>query len=223
MNGIIARFTSTAVALVALCGLAIAETVSGPARLVDGDTLIIEGRTVRLHGIDAPETRQTCWDDRGRDYRCGVAALDGLRDLVGNALVTCRGTERDRHDRLIAVCRAGSTDLNSRMVAMGLAIAYRRFSNDYLAEEVSARNASLGLWGGTFEPPEVVRAQMWETAQAAAPAGCPIKGNISANGRIYHTPWSQWYARTRINTARGELWFCTEAEALAAGWRPPYR
>ena len=52
------------------------------------------------------------------------------------------------------------------------------------------------------------------------PSGCAIKGNVTKSGRIYHMPWSPWYAQIRIEPDKGKRWFCTEAEALAAGWRP---
>jgi endonuclease YncB( thermonuclease family) len=58
--------------------------------------------------------------------------------------------------------------------------------------------------------------------QSAEPQGaCRIKGNISDNGRIYHVPGGKWYDRTEIDPAKGERWFCSEQEALAAGWRAP--
>jgi hypothetical protein len=64
-------------------------------------------------------------------------------------------------------------------------------------------------------------ADLWNLAAKNSPGGCPIKGNISANGeRIYHMPWDHSYAATRIDTRKGERWFCTEAKARAAGWRP---
>ena len=55
-------------------------------------------------------------------------------------------------------------------------------------------------------------------------ADCAIKGNVSSSGeRIYHVPGGQYYERTKISTAKGERWFCTEAEAFAAGWRKAKR
>ncbi len=55
---------------------------------------------------------------------------------------------------------------------------------------------------------------------ATPPAGCLIKGNVSTRGeRIYHPPGCRHYNATKINPARGERWFCSEAEAVAAGWR----
>ena len=104
-------------------------------------------------------------------------------------------------------------------------MVFRRYSDRFTAEEDAARAGSIGLWQTDFEPPWEYRAKRWEVAAQQAPDGCPIKGNINRGGeRIYHTPWgSQWYDRTRISTAHGERWFCSEREALAAGWRPPRR
>ena len=56
--------------------------------------------------------------------------------------------------------------------------------------------------------------------EQAAPNGCAIKGNVTAHGRIYHMPWSPWYEQVKIEARKGKRWFCSEAEALAAGWRP---
>ena len=55
---------------------------------------------------------------------------------------------------------------------------------------------------------------------AAQTPPCLIKGNISSKGeRIYHPPGCRYYNATVIEPAKGERWFCTEAEAVAAGWR----
>ena len=221
MNGVILRVCILWVLLVP-CAAA-AETVAGPARLVDGDTLEIRGRIIRLHGIDAPETGQTCRDGTGRIYRCGEEAENALRRLTEGREVACTGDEEDRYGRLIATCRSGGTNLSRAMVRAGWAVAFRRFSEDYLDEELEAAKANRGIWQGGFTRPDEHRAALWADAARSRPDGCPIKGNISERGRIYHAPWSRWYARTRINEAKGERWFCTEAEAIAAGWRAPYR
>ena len=222
MNGVI--FFCAAMAVLAPA-VASAEVVTGSARLVDGDTLEVRGQIIRLHGIDAPETGQTCRDGSGRIYRCGEEAEAALRELTDGRPVTCTGDERDRYDRLIAICSAGDTELNSAMVRSGWAVAFRRFSDDYLEAELEAAKANRGIWRGGFTRPVEHRAYLWEEAASVRPDGCPIKGNISINSgeRIYHAPWSRWYSRTRINEAKGERWFCTEAEAIAAGWRAPYR
>ena len=82
-----------------------------------------------------------------------------------------------------------------------------------------AVSVGVGVWQADTDTPWAFRAAAWTAASDEAPAGCPIKGNISANGRIYLMPWSRHYARTKIDTAKGERWFCDENEALAAGWR----
>lgn len=200
-----------------------ADQVVGLARLVDGDTLEIRGQAVRLSGIDAPETGQLCTNHRRRSYRCGEAALDALAVLVGQRPVRCVGDEYDRYDRLIATCHVGGRNLNRAMVEAGWAVAFQQFTDLYLPQELDAAKAARGLWQGPFQRPVEHRAERWEAAKQVSPRGCPIKGNISARGKIYHTPWSRWYARTRINTGKGERWFCSEDEALRAGWRAPLR
>ncbi|MEM1088443.1 MAG: thermonuclease family protein, partial [Pseudomonadota bacterium] len=80
-----------------------------------------------------------------------------------------------------------------------------------------------GIWQRDNQPPWEFRDERWQEALNKSPReGCPIKGNISDNGQIYHTPWSPWYNRTKINEAKGERWFCDELEAVQAGWRAPY-
>jgi len=96
-----------------------------------------------------------------------------------------------------------------------------KYSEDYVAVEAAARQSGIGLWQDDFQRPWDFRAEKWASAEQEAPDGCPIKGNISDNGQIYHAPWSPWYKKTRINEAKGERWFCSEAEAVAAGWRAP--
>jgi hypothetical protein len=107
------------------------------------------------------------------------------------------------------------------MVRDGWALAFVRYSTRYQAAEAQARASRLGIWQTSFEPPWDYRAGRWRTDTASAPDACPIKGNISAKGeRIYHTPWgSRSYAKTVIDTSKGERWFCSEREALDAGWR----
>ena len=200
-----------------------AASVAGKTRLLDGDTIEISGQVVRLHGIDAPESGQDCYDGSNRAYDCGKQAQKALQSLIRGAHVRCTGQELDRYDRLIATCTVGGRNLNREMVRQGWAVAFRRYSQDYLAEELDAVKAARGIWRGQFERPYIVREKRWAVAKQSSPNGCPIKGNISSRGKIYHTPYSRSYAKTRINTARGERWFCSEAEALAAGWRAPYR
>ena len=115
----------------------------------------------------------------------------------------------------------GATDLGAEMVRTGYAWAFLKYSDKYIYQEAEARAAHVGVWKYDSEPPWDYRAAKWIAAEQVAPKGCPIKGNISDSGKIYHAPWSPWYAKTRINETKGERWFCSEAEAVAAGWRAP--
>lgn len=197
--------------------------LTGPARIIDGDTLEVRGIRVRLHGIDAPESAQRC-RSASRIWSCGREATRALSRRIGSHPVACKQRDRDRYGRVVAVCRVGGEDVNAWMVAEGWAFAYRKYSRRYLAQEKAARAAKRGVWRG-----EVVAPWDWRRGQRLTDTGtamkqgggaCKIKGNISKGGaRIYHLPGGQFYDRTRIDTSRGERWFCSEGEARAAGWR----
>jgi len=135
-----------------LCFSAVAQTVSGITSVIDGDTLEIHGERIRLHAIDAPEGRQSCYRD-GQPWQCGQQAALALADLIGRKPVTCEGRERDQYGRLIAVCRLDGFDLNDWMVRQGWAMAYRRYGRDYGNAEREARSQKTGIWAGDFVPP----------------------------------------------------------------------
>ena len=128
--------------------------VHGRARVVDGDTLEVGGRRVRLHGIDAPESGQQCADGWGKRYDCGARASGLLRHLTEGREVSCAATGRDRYGRIVAVCRAAGRDLGRTLVRHGWAVAYERYSRDYVRDEWEARKERRGLWSGRFDPPE---------------------------------------------------------------------
>ena len=220
-------------ALILLGGPAMAvEPIVGRASVTDGDTVVIRGTRIRLHGIDAPESAQLCQDAAGKSYRCGQTAALALADRIGQANISCEPRDTDRYGRTVAVCRKGEEDLNAWMVSQGYATAYQRYSRDYVGVETTARALKRGLWAGTFDPPSdwrragggETRAEMEKKPPAATPtpiqAACAIKGNISRKGdKIYHLPGIRDYDRTVIDTNSGERMFCSEDEARAAGWR----
>ena len=205
----------------------------GVARAKDGDSLMVGAREVRLFGIDAPEFDQSC-KRNGVNWSCGAEAADRLARLVTGREVRCKTTNTDEYDRAVSRCTVGTTDINAAMVESGFALAYRRYSSDYVAAEERAKSAKRGLWSGTFEVP---RAHRLEERGATTPrvvrrakpgarssgrstdwanrSNCVIKGNQNRRGQfIYHLPGMPYYDQTRP-----EHVFCTESEARAAGYR----
>ncbi len=192
---------------------------SGSVRVIDGDTIDVGGVRVRLHGIDAPEIGQTCTNANGAVWECGRWVAQEARARWQGAHARCDMRDIDRYGRVVAVCRIGGEDIGRALVRDGLAVAYRRFSMAYDLDEKAAVIAGRGLHGHDMQRPGEFRSNSAAGSGAADPA-CNIKGNISRDGtRIYHVPGQYFYDRTRINTGKGERWFCSEAEARAAGWR----
>lgn len=140
------------------------EPVAGSAYVIDGDTLTINGRRIRLAGIDAPEMEQTC-QRRGQAYACGEDARDELKSLITGRQVRCTGGRADKYKRLLADCRADETDLNREMTEKGWAVAYGR----YAGEEEMARTMRRGLWAGTFQQPQDWRKAHQKSEAAPSP------------------------------------------------------
>jgi len=198
------------------------RVIEGKAKIIDGDTIVVEGNRVRLHGIDAPESKQLCNNLLGTSYNCGQVATFRLAELIGEGAVRCEVRTKDRYNRLVAVCFLNGLNLNEQLVFEGLALAYRKYSMDFVHSENIAKLNVSGLWDGEFVKPWEWRRGVRlssENNPEASPNSCRIKGNISRNGKIYHTPQSPWYGRTKIDTSKGEKWFCSEMDAKAQGWR----
>lgn len=216
------RTASTVFAAIMMLGYIANASAEETVAVIDGDTIDLGGVRYRLHGIDAPEAGQTCAKQGGGTWQCGKQAIKELERLTASGNVSCSNLGEDGYGRTLGVCRSGSMDMNEAMVREGLAWSFRRYADDYNAVEDEARSKQVGVWQADTQTPWDYRAERWSAAEQEAPDGCPIKGNISRNGQIYHAPWSPWYSRTKINTAKGERWFCTEGEAVKAGWRAPY-
>ena len=133
-----------------ICGGA--TDLTGQASIIDGDTIEIHGQRIRLFGIDAPESRQTC-EAAGQTYRCGQQAALVLADHIGQQTVACEPQDTDRYGRIVAICRGTGEDLNGWMVAQGWALAYRQYSMVYVSQETAAHAAGLGIWRGAFTAP----------------------------------------------------------------------
>lgn len=152
-----------------VAALAVADpapaTFSGTAVALDGDTLHIGAVKIRLWGIDAPEGNQTCQrppptqranlGTSGLSWPCGAHATAVLRAMLAHdPWVTCQAKAADKYGRTIATCSNASGDLGGRLVAQGMAVAYRRYSAAYVDQEEAAKAEKLGIWAGSFTPPE---------------------------------------------------------------------
>jgi endonuclease YncB( thermonuclease family) len=133
------------------------ERLSGkPSRIVDGDTLHLDGHKIRLLGIDTPEMKQYCHDRDDVAYPCGERARDRLADMIGSADgVDCMIAGRDRYKRLLGQCFAGGVDLQEALIAEGLGVA--EYTDDYREAEEEARRRKLGMWAGKFQRPRDYR------------------------------------------------------------------
>ncbi len=207
------------VAVISAATPVLAVEFAGTATVVDGDTIDVGGTRLRLFGIDAPESGQRCVGEGKQIIRPGDAATERLEALIKDG-VRCTASEKDQYDRPIATCfTMGGQNINQTLVREGHAWAFVKFAGDYLPDQQAAHDEQLGVWKLACEAPWDFRAKRWEVAVQKSPDGCPIKGNISENGRIYHLPWDRFYIRTKIDAAKGERWFCDEGLAVKAGWR----
>jgi endonuclease YncB( thermonuclease family) len=231
----------TALAFLALVTPAFAADLTGIPRIVDGDTVEIASTKIRLLGIDAPETDQLCLDRKGERWACGVSARDELVKHAGGKDWTCAITGQDRYGRSLATCSAAGEDLERWMVRSGWALSFVRYGHTYDADEKAARDAKAGLWAGAFVAPWDWRARNDKTvvlgavsvhanaqkillgaasASAAPDQNCTIKGNVNrSNECIYHLPGGRFYSKVQMDMSKGKRWFCSEAEAEAAGCR----
>jgi endonuclease YncB( thermonuclease family) len=237
----VSRIATIAVCVTLRSSTAFASEITGIPRIVDGDTVQISQTKIRFAGIDAPETDQVCLDADGRVWACGITARDELIKHSGAREWTCELTGTDRYGRALANCFIDGEDVSARMVRSGLALSFVRYSHAYDADELAARNARAGLWAGAFIAPwdwrhrnkttvilgaasvpvnaQTILLSAVSAAEAPSP-DCTIKGNINRSGEcIYHEPGGRWYSTVKMDLSKGKRWFCSPAEAEAAGCR----
>ena len=128
------------------------KTIIGYAKIIDGDTIHIKNNKIRLHGIDAPENKQTCKID-SQNWFCGKQSTEELKKIINNQSVECTVNDIDIYNRYVAICLVNDINLNQWMVKNGWAIAYRYYSTDYIIEEKYARDNKLGIWKSEFLKP----------------------------------------------------------------------
>jgi endonuclease YncB( thermonuclease family) len=198
-------------------------------RVIDGDTLQIDGHTVQLYGIDAPELGQYC-ERNGELWECGLEAALFLQKTVefegppiecppwGEEPASGSGSEL-----VIGVCQVGPKVVGLTMVQNGYAMALPDSFPDYKEAEKQARQAKLGLWRGDFVPPWQWReGKGGEVRSSDWVRRCSIKGTLGRAGEaIYYVPTDPDYDKVAFDRARGERMFCSDEEARAAGWTRP--
>lgn len=246
MLGCLRTIRTSVIAFIAClsCSFAQAADLSGVPRIVDGDTLTIGAMKVRLEGIDAPETDQVCLNALGIRWTCGIDARDQLAGHIAGRVISCSSNATDAYQRTLAICSLAGEDLNAWMVHQGWALAYVKYSSAYRQAEEDARANQRGLWQGAFIAPwdwrhrnnntvilgaysvpigaQKILLGLSRTEGAPSPE-CTIKGNVNRNGeQIYHTEHQSSYAKIKMDKG-GRRWFCTPAEAEAAGWRRAVR
>ncbi|ADD27364.1 excalibur calcium-binding domain-containing protein [Meiothermus ruber] len=173
------------------------DTVAGRASVIDADSLEIQGSRIRLWGVDAVESSQTCLDARGRVWPCGRRATFALSDFLGQRTVYCVRKGTDRYRRMLAVCSVGGVEINRWLVEQGWALSYTRYEGAvYLDSQKRAKAARRGIWQGSFQEPWTYRANPANPPSAGAP---------------------------RPSKPSSDIYYRNCAEARAAGAAPIYR
>ena len=147
-------FNTVIIILFTLSIKVIANEISEAASITHGDTSKILNKRIRFHGIDAPEKKQICIKN-SKEYRCGQEATNALIKKINGKPVACKVQNKlDRYKKYVGICFLGDIDLNKWMVRNGYAVAYRRYSKDYIEDENYAKKNKIGLWSGSFIHPE---------------------------------------------------------------------
>lgn len=139
--------------------------IAGTPKIIDGDTLHINEYKIRFEGIDAPEIKQQCKRDYlkvssiigftlRKNYYCGITSKKKLEEKIKNSKIKCISLSKDRYKRYLATCYKDKINLSKWMVRNGYAVAYKRYSKQYLNDEKYAKENELGIWKGSFLRPE---------------------------------------------------------------------
>lgn len=149
---------SISVICMAATSFSFAASASAKVHIIDGDTIDMEGKRIRLYGIDAPEIKQLCYKS-DHQYPCGKYAQDALKRITISGNVRCVEKYYDFYGRIVAECFIGDTNINALMVEQGWAMAYRRYSKQYVFQENLARTKKRGIWQGEFDNPHKYRSK----------------------------------------------------------------
>ena len=130
------------------CNISFADNL----KIIDGDTIILNGEKIRFSGIDTPELKQTCLKD-GQEVPCGMTAKRLLAEKISNATVECISEGKDIYKRTLAECFVNGESLSKFLVRSGYAFAYRKYSTKFIKDEEFAKANKLGMWAMTFQYP----------------------------------------------------------------------
>tara|TARA_Y100000816_G_scaffold198885_1_gene145728 strand:- start:183 stop:662 length:480 start_codon:yes stop_codon:yes gene_type:complete len=128
------------------------DVKSNKIKIIDGDTIYLNGKKIRFSGIDTPEIRQTCIKNK-EIVKCGIQARELLVKIISNNNVKCIEEGKDQYKRILAECFVNDLSLSSYLVKNGYAFAYRKYSKKFIIEEDFARLNKLGMWSMNFEYP----------------------------------------------------------------------
>ena len=128
------------------------DVESNEVKIIDGDTIHLNGEKIRFTGIDTPELKQTCTKNNEVIY-CGIKARKLLIKKIGKNKVQCVREGKDQYKRTLAECFVNKVSLSSFLVRNGYAFAYRRYSKKFISDEDFARTNNLGMWSMNFEYP----------------------------------------------------------------------
>ena len=138
------------------CNISFAENL----KIIDGDTIILNGEKIRFSGIDTPELKQTCMQG-DQEIKCGVNARALLIKKIGKYTPKCIIEGKDVYKRTLAECVVNGEIISKFLVRSGYAFAFRKYSKKYIKDEEFAKENKLGMWGMTFRYPWDFRKSSW--------------------------------------------------------------
>ena len=130
------------------CNISFADNL----KIIDGDTIVLNGEKIRFSGIDTPELKQTCLHG-DQEVGCGMSAKMLLAEKIGNAIPECISEGKDTYKRTLAECFVNGESLSKFLVRSGYAFAYRKYSTKFIKDEEFAKTNKLGMWAMTFQYP----------------------------------------------------------------------
>ena len=130
------------------CNISFADNL----KIIDGDTIVLNGEKIRFSGIDTPELKQTCLKG-DQEVDCGMSAKMLLVKKIGNATPECIRESKDIYKRTLAECFVNGESLSKFLVRSGYAFAYRKYSTKFIKDEEFAKANKLGMWAMTFQYP----------------------------------------------------------------------